>query len=114
MATTGELQEKLDRLQGELSSRRSTTFFARGAIALLIGLLIGSASTKLYLDSSSAYGWTAAKAFWGVAALLAVAAAVEFFRGRHALRGELVRLEELKALRRELRVDDPPSLLPSR
>lgn len=114
MAATAEQRERLDRLQGELATRRSTTFFARGAITLLIGLIISGAGAKLLHDSIERFGEVLAYGVLGLAGLFALYSFSQFLRGRAVLKTELSRLQELQQLRRELKLDDPSSLLPSR
>lgn len=114
MATTAETRERLDRVQAELSSRRSTTYFARGAIAILAGMIVAGASAKLAYDAINQGGLVIAAGVATLAGLMALYAVTQYLQGKKALKGELIRLEELKALRRELQVDDPPALLPNR
>ena len=110
-ATTQKQQQaQLERLQAELSTRQSTLLFARAGVATMVGLIFGGASVKLFIDSAKVpyLGFVATAVALGLFAF----AAVSFARGRRALRQELARFEELKALRRALRLDDPSALLP--
>jgi high-affinity nickel permease len=114
MASTAELERKLDQLQGELEARQSTTFFAHAAVTLLTALMLGGAAAKMLVDATESLERIGGTVIASVAGLLVVYAVISYFRGRGALRRELHRLEELKSVRRELRLDDPAALLPSR
>lgn len=114
MASTAEQRERLERLQGELATRRSTTYFARGAVTLMIGLIVSGAGAKLHHDAIERTGELLGYGVLGLAGLFVLYALSQFFLGRAVLKTELTRLEELQRLRRELKLDDPSSLLPGR
>ncbi|MCI0573089.1 MAG: hypothetical protein L0Y66_20280 [Myxococcaceae bacterium] len=103
-------QEQHEKLQAELASRQSTVHFAHAGVSLVWAMLIAGAAIKLFVDSARVpyLAWAATLATVG----LTTYALVRFRRAREALRDELVRFEQLKALRRQLKVDDPSALLP--
>jgi hypothetical protein len=102
--------EQLEKLQAELASRRSIVHFAHTGVSTVWALIIAGAATKLFIDSLRTpwLAYIAAAAAFG----LLVYAAVHFRRGRVALKDELARFETLKALRQQLKLDDPSALLP--
>lgn len=109
-----ELRAELDRLQAQLSSRRSTVHFARMAIALLVAFIFGGASTQVFSDVEGRVGQLLGYGMVGLSLGLVAFAVGSFLIGKGALKRELSSLEELRRLRRELRLDDPAALLPSR
>ncbi|WP_240358598.1 hypothetical protein [Myxococcus vastator] len=109
-SNTQELRARLDQLQASLSTRESTTRFARAGVATVIALLVGGASGKLFYDSlrTPLLAWAAAL----VAVSLLVYAFISYRTGRKVLVDELKQYESMLALRSELRLDDPSALLP--
>ncbi|NVJ07339.1 hypothetical protein HUW63_19105 [Myxococcus sp. AM001] len=105
-----ELRARLDQLQASLSTRESTTRFARAGVATVIALLVGGASGKLFYDSlrTPLLAWAAAL----VSVSLLVYAFISYRTGRKVLVDELKQYESMLALRSELRLDDPSALLP--
>ena len=112
--TSPETRQKLDALQAELSVRHSTRHFARSAISLMAAMILSGATGKLFHDSKEILGYSIASVGTLLVLGLIVFSLREYFAGRRTLRGERARFEELKSLRRELQLDDPPSLLPTR
>ncbi len=109
--TQSDAQRQLEQVQGELAARRSTLHFAHAAVSLVVGLLLAGATGKFFWDmpeEKQLFGLPGVAAI----AVLLVYAAVRYRRGMQALDSELSRFETLKALRRELRLDDPSALLP--
>ena len=117
-AETVESREELERLQAELSSRRSIVHYAHAAVALLATLILGSALAKLYVDQDRLVGWensewrTAAYGLAAVAAGTFLYAAVRAVIGRGAMKREAQKFERLQAMRRKFNLDDPSALLP--
>lgn len=112
--TTQETRQKLDALQAELSVRRSTRHFARSGISLMAAMILSGATGKLFHDSKEVLGYSIASVGTLLVLGLVVFSVREYLVGRRTVRSERSRFEELKALRRQLQLDDPPSLLPSR
>jgi hypothetical protein len=105
-----ETRQQLDVLQAQLASRDSTVHFAHSGVALIVALIFGGSAVKLFLDAvrTPVLGLLAA----GVTLVLVVYALVHYLRAWRCLREELTRFEQLKALRRALKLDDPSALLP--
>ncbi len=105
-----ELRARLDQLQARLSTRESTTRFARAGVSTVVALLVGGAAGKLFYDSirTPVLAWAAALLSLG----LLVYAVISYRAGRKFLVDELKQYESMLALRSELRLDDPAALLP--
>lgn len=103
-------QIELERLQARLAQRMSITHFAHTGVALIAALIFSSAAGKLFWDSAKVpyLGFLALAVALGLAAY----AFVQYRRGRACLTVELEQFAQLQALRRELKLDDPASLLP--
>jgi hypothetical protein len=110
--TTPELKAEFEKLQDELSTRISTTKFAHAGVSLVAALILASASAKLFWDSAKLpyLGILAAALSLG----LGIYALVSYRRGLTIARHESERFEQLRGLQRQLGLDDPASLLPSR
>lgn len=102
---------RYDELLSRLAARRSTTHFAHAAVSLLSGLIFSGAAGKLYWDTEELYLWAVA-GFAALGLALVAYSMTRWVLGRRALAWELGEFEKLKALRRELRLDDPSALLP--
>ena len=103
---------ELERLQQELSTRQSTHYFARCAIALVLSTIAGGTAAKLFWDRIRlpVFGYAVS-----VLALALVYLAVLWYRrGAAELKSELERFERMQGLQRALGLDDPSSLLPGR
>jgi hypothetical protein len=101
---------ELERLQSELSDRRSIVHFARAAVAVTVSLIFACAAGKLFWDSAKV-------PYLGFAAVaLALAAALyslsQHRRAKRLHAQENERFRSLQALRRTLKLDDPSALLP--
>lgn len=109
-AETQNLHEQLERLQEALSTRQSTLHFAHAGVSLIVALIFGGATAKLFWDSARAphVAWLGLALTVG----LAIYSLVRYRRGRTVLADELVRYETMLELRRRLRLDDPTALLP--
>jgi hypothetical protein len=103
---------ELERLQQELSTRQSTSYFARFAIGLVTAMIVAGAAGKLSWDAKGLPYFGAAVAF--VALALAGWAVRCYRRGVAELRRELQRFERWQGLRSSLGMDDPSALLPPR
>lgn len=103
---------ELERLQEELSSRKSTSHFTRFAVGLAAALIVAGAAGKLAWDAPGLpyFGALASLA----AATLTAWAIANYRRGRRELKAELARFERWQRLRRSLGIDDPSVLLPQR
>lgn len=109
---TADPRVELERLQQELSTRQSTTHFAHAAVSLMVAMIIAGASAKLFWDSVKVpyVGILAA----AVAVGLAAYSVRHYRRGKRALKGEVADFERMQGLKRDLGLDDPSKLLPSR
>ncbi len=113
-AQPAELKQKLDQLQAELATRRSTAYFAHTAVSLTAAIIVAGATGKLFWDARHPIIYAAACLGTVLCLGLVVYALWQFGVGRRILADELARFEELKAVRKQLQLDDPASLLPSR
>ena len=109
--TESKARRQLEILQAELAERDSTLHFAHAAVAMVVALILAGGTGKLFWDLP------ATKLYLGipavvVTALLVVYSLARYVRGKRVLRGELERFESMKALRRDLHLDDPAALLP--
>ncbi len=109
-AETQNLHEQLERLQEALSTRQSTLLFAHAGVSLIVALILGGATAKLFWDSAKAphVAWLGLAVSLG----LSVYALLRYRKGRTVLADELVRYETMLELRRRLGLDDPTALLP--
>ena len=113
-AQPAELKQKLDQLQAELATRRSTTHFAHTAVTLTAALIVAGATGKLFWDARHPIVYAAAYLGTALSLGLVTYAVWQFGVGKRVLANELMRFEELKVVRKQLQLDDPASLLPSR
>lgn len=110
--------DELQRLQSELSSRRSIVHYAHAAVSLLGTLILGSAYVKLYSDQArlAAAGrpesQNPAHLVLAAAAALLAYALVRAFLGRRRMKEETRQYERMLALRKKQHLDDPSALLP--
>lgn len=106
------LQAEHDRLQGTLQARRSPALLAQGLLVGSLSALLGGVAALLAFEVPGASGPVPSGALSWVALGLAVVAVLRGAQGV-ALRGrELRDAERLRALRRELRLDEPGRWLP--
>lgn len=83
-------------------------------MSLFTAMLIAGAAGKLGWDAINRGGLIIDGIVAAIALGLVVYAVIEYFVGRRILRVELSRFRELQAIRAQLHLDDPASLLPSR
>jgi hypothetical protein len=109
---TVDPRTELERLQQELSTRQSISYFARSAISLVLSLIVGGAAAKLFWDGTQVplFGLTAST----VALSLGCWSVHCYRRGSALLKIELERFERMQGLRQTLGLDDPSTLLPGR
>jgi hypothetical protein len=107
---TSDPRQQLETIQAELSSRASIYHFAHTGVAMVASMIIAGAAGKLAWDTYKLPFIGASVAMIAVA--LWVYALVHYRRGKRHLGQELKRYEELQALRRTLKLDDPSALLP--
>lgn len=103
-------RQQLERLQTELSTRKSTLHFAHTFVSGVITLIVMSAAMKLTWDAKQNY--ILAYIAFGIAFISLAYAILQYLSGRRALKFEHQRFAELQALRAELKLDDPSALLP--
>ena len=101
-------REQLERLQEALSTRQSTQLFAHAGLSLVVALILGGATAKLFWDSLR----TPYLAWAGLVASLALAAygLSRLSKGRTVLADELTRYATLLELRQRLGLDQPAAL----
>lgn len=111
-------EQELERLQAQLSARRSIVHYAHAAVAVLAALILASAFVKLYVDQDRLVGWgNSTYRATGHGLLLAggaslLYAAVRAVLGRRWMRREAEQYARLLTLRKTLKLDDPSALLP--
>jgi hypothetical protein len=110
--TFDDRRAELDRLQAELAARSSTLHFAHAAVTTMTGLMALGASLLLRFTPAIEDKTTQAAVAGAIAVVLLGYAMVRFWVGRLRQRQELHKFEHLKALRRELNLEDPSALLP--
>lgn len=108
---TDSLESQLEALQQQLATRDSTLHFTHAGIAAMVSMIFGGAAAKLFWDSAKVpyLGFLTAALTLG----LIVYGVVRYRRGRASLALELERFAKLESVRRELKLDDPASLLPN-
>lgn len=84
--------------------------FAHAGVSAVIASILLGASMKLVWDAKQAY--SVPLIVFVVAAAIVAYAVVRIRDGRKALKSEQKRFDEMLALRRELKLDDPAALLP--
>lgn len=103
------LRAEHDATLSRLSQRKSTLHFAHTAVSVFVAAITGGAAWKLALDVE--FEWAPQLVL--PAAILSVSAlvygAVRLIVGRRALAAEVREFDRLKALRHELKLDQPPS-----
>jgi hypothetical protein len=110
---TAPLRAEHDATLARLSARASTLHFAHCAVSFFVACVLAGASLKLSLDLD--FEWAPSLV---LPAALAAAAAALYATGRlvlglKVLRVEVKDFERLRALRTELKLDEPPALLPA-
>lgn len=107
------LRAEHDAMLARLSARASTLHFAHCAVSFFVACVFAGASLKLSLDVE--FEWAPqlvlpAAIAAGLAALYALG---RLAMGLTVLRAEVKDFERLRALRTELKLDEPPALLPA-
>lgn len=92
-----------------LSARRSIFHFAHAAVSLFAAIIIGGAAFKLSTDLEFAWAPSLVVPALVVAGVAASYGVVRLLLGGRHLREESVAFDRLKALRRELSLDELPS-----
>jgi hypothetical protein len=108
--STSDLATELQRIQEELSTRRSTTFFARGGISFVASLMFAGAAIKLFWDSVRVSYLSVASTFVFVA--LAWYGFLQYRTGKKWAKEEQQKFVKLQSLRQRLGLEDPSALLP--
>lgn len=111
-APPDERRRELDRLQAQIATRASILHFARGAVSVILSLMVFGLASLLRWGK----GAGEARAFALPVAILAAALSAyglsRFWLGRRVYLRERALVEELRSLRRELKLEDPSALLP--
>jgi hypothetical protein len=110
VTSKSELAGEHQRMQDELSTRRSTNFFARAAISLVASSIFAGAAVKLFWDSVrlSYLGLGSTVVF----AALAWYGVWQYRTGKKWAKEEQEKFVALQTLRRKLSLEDPSDLLP--
>ncbi len=110
-ADASALRVQHDEMAARVASRQSIVHFAHAAVSAFIGLILLGAAGKLWWDYWSANPEWALSA-GSVAGVLLSYAAAQLLFGRHDRAIEARDYASLQALRHQLKLDDPASLLP--
>jgi hypothetical protein len=102
-----ELRAQHDALLTRLSVRASTFHFAHAAVALFLSTIFGGAAWKLSLDVEYAWAPSLVLPAAIVSALAFVYGVTRLAMGRSVLTGEVREFEQLRALRSQLKLDEP-------
>lgn len=100
-----------DAVQARLASRRSIEHYAHAAVSIFLGLIFAAGASKLYWDTELRY-LELGLLFVLLSTGLLAHAVVRLSLGRRAMQREDAELERLTALRGELGLDHPQTLLP--
>lgn len=103
------LRAEHDATLSRLSQRKSTLHFAHTAVALFVAAITGGAAWKLALDVE--FEWAPQLVVPALVVSISAAAygLVRVVVGRRALAAEVREFDRLKALRHELKLDEPPT-----
>lgn len=104
------LRAEHDATLARLSTRRSTFHFAHTAVACFVAAIVAGAAWKLSVDRELDWAPHLVLPASALSVTVAVYAAVRLVLGRRALAGEVGEFERLKALRHQLKLDQPPAL----
>ena len=111
-APQDERRRELDRLQDQVATRASILHFAHGVVSTILSLMSFGLAYLFGQDASARgngpFAWPAAI----LAAGLLAYAVWRFWLGRRAYVRELALFQQLRSLRRELKLEDPSALLP--
>lgn len=109
-----DLRAEHDAMLARLSARQSTFHFAHAAVSIFVACIFSGAAWKLSIDVE--YAW-APSLVLPAAIVAAVALAYGLFRlvlGRSVLQTEVGQFERLKALRQQLKLDEPQTFVAAR
>jgi hypothetical protein len=111
-APPDERRRELDRLQAQIATRVSIFHLAHGAVSTILSLMVFglAALFRWGKNAKATVPWAVPVA--GAAALILLYAAWRFWRGYRAHLKEAALFQELRSLRRELKLEDPSALLP--
>lgn len=107
------LRAEHDAMLARLSVRTSTLHFAHCAVSFFVACVLGGASLKLSLDTELVWAPSLVLPAAVAGGLAAAYAVVRLAMGLRVLQREVKDFERLRALRSELRLDDPAALLPA-
>lgn len=110
MTPHADPSRELQRIQEELSIRRSTSFFARAGISFVGAFMFAGTAIKLLWDSSRISYLGIGSAFIFIA--LAWYGFFQYRAGKRWAQEEEMKYVRLLSLRRELSLEDPSALLP--
>ena len=106
-----DLRAEHDAMLARLSARKSTFHFAHAAVSIFVASVFSGAAWKLSVDLE--YAW-APSLVLPAAIVASVSLAYGLFRlimGRSILQTEVVEFERLKGLRKQLKLDEPPTFV---
>jgi hypothetical protein len=103
------LRAEHDATLARLSERKSTLHFAHTAVSLFVAAITGGAAWKLAVDVE--FEWVPQLVLPAtiISFLAASYALLRLVMGRRTLTAEVHEFERLKALRHELKLDEPPA-----
>jgi DNA-binding MltR family transcriptional regulator len=99
-----------DEMLTRLSRRHSTVHFAHGAVAIFVAAILGGAAYRLSVDTEFAWAPRAVVPVAVVSGLALAYMLVRFSLGLGVLSREVKDFDHLRSLRRELKLDELPSL----
>jgi len=103
------LRAEHDVMLRALSARRSIFHFAHAAVSLFVAAVVGGAAFKLSIDLEYAWAPSLVLPSVVVSGVAVSYGVVRLILGARHLREESVAFDRLKALRRELSLDELPS-----
>lgn len=103
------LRAEHDATLSRLSQRKSTLHFAHTAVSLFLAAITGGAALKLAIDVELEWAPHLVLPATLISVSVAVYGLVRMVLGRRTLNAEVREFERLKALRHELKLDEPPA-----
>lgn len=103
------LRAEHDATLSRLSYRKSTSHFAHTAVSLFVAAITGAASWRLSVDVELVWAPQLVVPATIVSVSVAIYGLVRLVLGRRTLADEVREFERLKALRHELKLDEPPA-----
>lgn len=103
------LRAEHDATLSRLSYRKSTSHFAHTAVSLFVAAITGGAAWRLSVDVEIEWAPHLVLPATLISVSVAIYGLVRIFLGRRTLKGEVREFERLKALRHELKLDEPPA-----